>query len=84
VQSNQVFVAATEADYTAFSKALATNDRIGVTNLMAQGRLFLIDNGTRVLVLGHGGFLSSLTQVRLLDGQETGLAVWLPSEFLNR
>lgn len=84
VQSSQVFVTPTQEDYSAFSKALAANDQVGISNLAARGRLFLIDNGTRVLVLGHGGFLSALTQVRLLDGQQAGLAVWLPSEFLTR
>jgi hypothetical protein len=81
VQDSYVFAAATQADYDAFRKARGATDQIGVYELMAQERLFLIDNGTRVLVLEKHVVL---TQVRVLDGPKFGLAVWLPSEFLNR
>ena len=73
VQSNQVFAAVTQPDYDSFNEALIAKDQIGVANLMMAGRLYLIDNETLVLVLGHGGFLSSLTQVRILEGQSSAL-----------
>ncbi len=84
VQSDQAFAATTQDNYSAFSRALTAHDQIGIADLISQRRLYLVGNGTLVLVLGHGGFLSSLTQVRVLEGAELGLSLWLPSEFLDR
>lgn len=84
VESPLVYAATTQENYDAFGKALTSNDRIGVANLTAQGRVILIDNGTRVLVLDRGGFFSSVMQVRILEGRYFGLALWLPAEFVTR
>lgn len=83
VETDFIAGATTQDNYDAYLKAVSANDRIGVFNLLAQGRIYSIDNGTKVLVLDRGGFLGSLVQIRVLDGPELGSALWVAVEFVD-
>jgi hypothetical protein len=84
VESEFIFAATSQANYDDFSKVLIAKDQIGAAQMMYEGRLYMVDNGTKVLVLGRGGFLSTLMNIRVLEGKQFGRSLWMPYEFVNR
>ena len=80
--AGQVFVATTEDAFDSLMKAITRQDQYGVLDLMLAGKVFVVNDGTTVLVLDHGGFLASRVRVRILDGPMTGRSGWLPYEWV--
>lgn len=80
--SEVVYVAATREANDAFTKAAVTNDREGIAALMLTDRLWPIRAGTKVRVLGYGGFLSGTTEIRILEGGYYSRSGWVPSEWV--
>jgi hypothetical protein len=70
----------TEDDYSAIMKAASTKDRAGIDALIGSKRAVMIDNGTKVKVVGSG---FNKRQVRLLDGDNQGASVWVPVEYVE-
>lgn len=77
------FLANTPDDYDAFVKAAAAKDTAGVAQMVGQGRLAQIPNGTLVQVIDFTGVLDTKYRVRVLEGAQAGRAGWVPTEFIR-
>jgi hypothetical protein len=64
-------------------KAAVSEGDSGIAMIILQGRAFLVPQWTQVRVIGHAGFLSDKTQVRILSGPNRGRSGWVPSEFVK-
>lgn len=58
-------------------KADLANDRMGHAKLVMAGRAFLVDDGTRVLVIDREMFKR---EVRVLEGPTIGQSGWIYEE----
>ncbi len=70
----------TEADYDAIMNAATTKDQDGINALISAKRAVMVDNNTKVKVIGSG---FNKRQVRLLNGDNQGVAVWVPVEYIE-
>jgi hypothetical protein len=77
---NEVAVARSEDAFEKFLRASARGDRQGQMELALAGDIFLVPNGTKVLVLEYG-FAKS--EVRMLDGPSAGASGWVPREWVQ-
>ncbi len=68
------FGAVDDESWDAMREAAVANDRVGLGQLAEQGKLFLLDEGDRLLVLDRSVFAF---KVRLLDGKYAGEACWV-------
>jgi hypothetical protein len=66
-----------------FWQAITRKDVYGIVDLMADKRMVQVPTGTRVLVIDGGGFLMSDRKVRILEGDYTGQAAWVPVEWVK-
>jgi hypothetical protein len=78
---NEITVARTEEAFDQFLRASARRDTQGQMELALSGEVFLVPNGTRVLVLDYG---FAKHQVRLLDGPHAGASGWVPREWVQQ
>lgn len=77
------WVAVDEEAFEELMTAIAAKDNYGITELMLAGRVFIVQNNTRVLVLDQHAGLAA-TKVRILEGENTGMAGWVPYEFVRK
>ena len=75
------YLAVDDAAWDALSKVAAAKDALAFLEWVASGRVFLLTEGTRILVV-ESGFLS--IRVRALEGPNAGRAGWVESEFVVR
>jgi hypothetical protein len=77
--SGITLVAATKADLDALIQSSIANDTIGFHQMLAAGRVWAVDDGTKALVLATGMFS---TQVRILSTSSPsyGMSGWVPFE----
>ncbi len=75
-----VIVAVDKAAFDAFNKAATANDRIGIAELVANGRIFAVPNNTAALVLDPGVFQ---TKVRIMDGEHVGAAGYVAADWVK-
>jgi hypothetical protein len=61
-------------------QVFAAGDKLGLLDLVTSGRVFGVPDNTRVLVIDRAGFLGSRLKVRILDGDQAGMAGWVPCE----
>ena len=59
----------------------AAGDQHGAAQMHATGKMFAVDNGTRVKVID---IAFGALRVRVLDGDETGKSGWISHEFVKR
>ena len=78
--ANKSPVAITEDAFKAWTKAKVANDTHGMAQLMLIGSVFLVERGTRVLVIDSGTFTQ---KIRILGGGQTGRAGWVPYEYVK-
>jgi hypothetical protein len=74
-------VAADAAAYDAQIADAQTTDTTGLQARLAQGRVFLVPKGTRVLILAVDG---SRYQLRVLEGQHAGKTGFVPLTFVQK
>ena len=79
--SGPFWLAANEEAFDQMTDASVARDVVGMSQLVAQGRIFPVSLGTRVLVLDPGFFK---TQVRVMEGEAFGRTGWAPREFVIR
>lgn len=60
--------------------SIIIHDSSGIQNLILKGKVFIVEEDTRILVIDRG-FTS--TKVRILEGGNTGMAGWVPSEWVK-
>lgn len=77
------WVAVDEEAFKELMRAVAAKDNYGITELMLAGRVFIVQNNTRVLVLDQHPGLAA-TKVRILEGENAGMAGWVPHEFVRK
>ena len=78
--ANQAMLAVDDEAWDAMIDAQVANDTIGLRSLLLSGDVFLLDEGTRVLVLDQGFFS---TRVRALEGDNMGKAGWVQFELVT-
>ena len=71
---------------TKFVKSVKIQDKYGAMHLFMSGRVFIVDHGTRVLVIDVKTVFSvpAYAKVRILEGDYTGASGWLPIEFVAK
>lgn len=74
-------LAVDDAAWDAMTDAQVVGDTIGLTTLLLNGRVFILEAGTPVLVIDIG--FTSL-RVRALDGPSAGLAGWVQIELVGK
>jgi len=67
-----VFLCANKQAYDEYWNALLANDDEGLVELMLDGKLVPIDNGTPVRKLSYGGLFDHTCEVRLMKGKFAG------------
>jgi len=77
---NEVYIAVDKEVFDEWIKACNAKDYIGVAQMEALGKLFVVSNGTKVLVIDRHTFSR---EVRILEGNATGKSGWLPYEWLK-
>jgi hypothetical protein len=77
----QIPVAMDTEALDALNKAAAAKDEIGYRELFANGRMFAVDENTKVLVIDSGIFK---TQIRILEGPYSGKSGWVPFEWVKK
>lgn len=75
-----IMVAVDEGAYDELIDVVIAKDNIGLMNLMLAGKVFNVQNNTKVLVIDIGRFR---TKVRILEGENWGMAGWVPYEFVR-
>ena len=75
-----IAVAISEEAFDEFIKARVARDGYGIDNLLLTGRLFTVDNGTRVQVIRKA---FPKERVRILEGEMTAMAGWVPYEWVK-
>lgn len=74
------FVAADDAAFDELTKAASAGDQVGIRELVRGGRVFLVPQNTRILVIENGVFS---VRIRVLDGLQKDKAGWVPAEFVK-
>ena len=75
-------VAITEEVLDEFIKARAAKDEYGETLILGSDLVFLVKNGTKVRVIGHGKRLFK-SEIRILEGEMEGSAGYVFSEWVK-
>lgn len=68
----------TKENYDEFSKTMVAEDNIGYLQMIGDGKLFLVENCTKVKVIDSA---FALKEVRILEGEYFGTTGWTAYEF---
>lgn len=79
--SDAIMVVGDEEAFEELINAVAANDYSGFLESTLAGRVFYVRNNTKVLVIDVGRYG---TKVRILEGENTGMAGWVPDEWVVR
>jgi hypothetical protein len=71
----------TKDGYDEIQHAINAKDNVGLAEMVDQGRAFIGAGGSTVLVLENS---FAMVKVRVQSGKNTGLAGWVPFEFVTR
>lgn len=77
--SESVFIAVDEAALDEILKSINANDKYGLAELVLAGRVFSVQNRTKVRVIDMKGFT---LKIRILEGEYSGYSAWVPHEFV--
>lgn len=72
-------LAVDEKAFDDFIQALVADDKLGYSQMLGAGKLFIVDNGTAVKVISIGLFKR---EVRILEGDYLGRSGWIAFEFV--
>ena len=81
VDSGKVVVCVDEAAYKRFTQLAVADDVLGVAGLVASGRAFAVESGTRARVIGRG---FERREVRILSGEHAGRSGWVTSSITRK
>ena len=76
-----VFVAVDKTSFDDYLNAALIEDNYGINELVMQGRLFYVPNGTRVKVIDS---TFTTRKVRILEGEWEGASGWVPVEWVRK
>lgn len=77
--SDDVPVLTSESALDRFIKAATANDTYGMAEIVSSEGFF-VPTGTKVLILDTNAY--GKTEFRILEGEHSNIAAWLPDEFL--
>lgn len=77
--SDDIIVSVSEVALERFIKASIANDRLGVAQMVLNGEGFLVQSGTKILVIDSTTFQR---KVRILEGEHFGRSGWVPYEWV--
>ncbi len=60
-------------------QAQIADDKLGYSQMLGDGKLFIVDNGTKVKVIDIG---FGKTEIRILEGEHLGKSGWIAYEFV--
>jgi hypothetical protein len=80
--SSGVLLGSSREAYDEITKIAVSHDQEGLAMLVLSERAFAVPAGTKVRVLGRIGFLSTGTEVRILEGDRYGRVGFVPSEWV--
>ena len=69
----------TKDNYSEFTKAIVVDDRLGYSQMLGNGQLFIVDNCTKIKKI-DGSF--TMSEVRILEGEYLGTSGWIAFEFV--
>jgi hypothetical protein len=75
-------VGTSETALQQFLKSHRAKDKHGIVQMMASGSVFMVDNGTKVLVIDYGESLG-MRKIRILEGTREGRAGYVPYEWVK-
>ena len=70
----------TKEDRDKLATTLEANDMEGLAIMILDGKAFVVDNCTKAKVIGRAMFVR---EVRILEGDATGMSGWLPVEWIR-
>lgn len=79
--ADNIFVAIDQDSFDKLTAAAVAEDSYGITELMLQGKIFLVGSNTRVKVIDTS---FAKTKVRVLSGDWTGSSGWVPYEWVKK
>lgn len=80
--SGPITVAIDEEAVEEIINALIAKDNIGLMNLVLAGKVFYVQNSTKVLILDVN-YSRAIVKIRILEGDNWGMAGWVPYEFVR-
>jgi hypothetical protein len=78
---SSVMAATRENSYDALYNTVSEGNVQGLQSLVASGEVMPIDKGTKVLILEKT--FTTGTKVRVLEGPNNGLDVWVPADWIK-
>jgi len=78
-----LMVCDTEADAKRLSQLIAAEDHLGYLGMIHDGRAWREKAGTKITVIDVKS-LGGPSEVRLLEGENAGRAVWIPNEYIHQ
>lgn len=75
-------VAISEATLSDFLRSNRVGDKDGIVQMIVAGRIFTVENGTRVLVIDYGKGMF-VRKIRILEGKMKGQAGFVPMEWVK-
>lgn len=79
--SKIVVVAVTKTDLDELTRLSVAGDNVGFAKVIADGRAFMVDKGTKAKVIDQGMYVR---QVRIMAGDYYGESGWVPMEFCHK
>lgn len=79
--SGETIVGVNREDIEASIESAIASDKEGFLQLVAAGRVFLVENCTSIRKIDSGGTLGSLAKIRFLEGEFGSMTGWIPYEF---
>lgn len=74
------FGAVDDASWDALSEAAVADDRVGINQLVMDGKVLLLDQGEKVKVLDHSW---TAHKVRVVDGKYAGRVCWVEARHVK-
>jgi hypothetical protein len=75
-----ITVAVDEGSFSELTRVLLARDEYAYKELQLRGKIFRVENDTRVLILENG---FTKVRVRFLEGKQKGADGWIPREWLK-
>ncbi len=79
--NNPVLVGVTKDYYDEMFKLIAIKDNLGVSQMVMDGKVLMVDNGTAIKVIGS---TMASREVRITEGKYIGKSGWVPNEMVHR
>ena len=79
-ENKYMYTAATDDDWNKYNEAERIHDKEGIALMVLRRELTLVPSGTKCRILDSGVYID---QVRILEGDGFGEAVWVDKDFLT-